>query len=148
MRADIFGALKNAVEKGEPIEKAVRSFINAGYNENEVREAAQALSSGASPRAFIVKQPQPLQPQSQPSLQSQDQWPLQKQEMQGIKNNANNLIAPTYNTMPSKKELDRIKSRGPDFKLIMLISVLLILIFVLIASFLFKAQIINFLTGG
>jgi hypothetical protein len=44
MRRDIYGGLKNAVERGEPIEKAIQSFLNAGYSDVEVREAADQLT--------------------------------------------------------------------------------------------------------
>ncbi len=134
MREDIYGALKNAIERGESIESAVRSFINAGYNETEVREAAQALSS-ISPNSFIIRD----------SSAVQNGWPLQKSEMQG-KNAGNAPMAPAYTAMPSKKEINRIKPKA-DMKLIVLVTVLLLLVFVLIASFFLKTQIINFFNG-
>jgi len=43
MREDIVAGLKNAFERGESMEKAVQAFINAGYNKNEVEEAAKFL---------------------------------------------------------------------------------------------------------
>jgi len=43
MREDIVAGLKNAVERGESVEKAVAAFINAGYNQDEVQEAAKSL---------------------------------------------------------------------------------------------------------
>lgn len=49
MREDIYGGLKNAMERGISIESAIRSFINAGYKEEEVRAAAQELQTGALP---------------------------------------------------------------------------------------------------
>lgn len=45
MREDIYGGLKNALERGADLEDAVRSFINAGYPESEVRGVAQGMSS-------------------------------------------------------------------------------------------------------
>jgi len=38
---DLIGGLKNAMERGEPMEKAKQSFINAGYQPSEVTAAAQ-----------------------------------------------------------------------------------------------------------
>ena len=46
MREDIVAGLKKALERGVPLEKAVQSFVNAGYNPVEVKQAAQSLSSG------------------------------------------------------------------------------------------------------
>jgi uncharacterized membrane protein YukC len=47
MREEILSGLKNAIERGTPLEKAVKSFINAGYNPAEVRAAADNLTNGA-----------------------------------------------------------------------------------------------------
>lgn len=44
VRQDILGGLKNALERGESLEQAKASFIDAGYPREEVEEAALALS--------------------------------------------------------------------------------------------------------
>jgi hypothetical protein len=41
---EIAGGLKNAVERGQDLEKAMRSFANAGYSIDEINIAAQRLS--------------------------------------------------------------------------------------------------------
>ncbi len=66
MREDIYGGLKNAVEKGEPLELAVQTFVNAGYKENEVREAASALSSGIIPASALESKSNAVQKQAKP----------------------------------------------------------------------------------
>jgi hypothetical protein len=48
VREDIVAGLKNAMARGQSLEQAVQSFIRAGYNDLEVREAAKSLSFGAS----------------------------------------------------------------------------------------------------
>jgi hypothetical protein len=48
MREEVEAGLRNAVERGDNLEDAVNSFINAGYNPVEVREAANNISSGAT----------------------------------------------------------------------------------------------------
>ena len=48
MREDIVTGLKNAMQRGESLEKAVQSFINAGYNPIEVRQAAESIYEGAT----------------------------------------------------------------------------------------------------
>lgn len=48
MREDILFGLKNAVDKGVKIDDAVRSFVSAGYNAEEVNAAAKELSSGTA----------------------------------------------------------------------------------------------------
>ena len=47
MREDIVAGLKNAMQRGESLEKAVQSFINAGYNPMEVKQAAESIYEGA-----------------------------------------------------------------------------------------------------
>ncbi|MCR4284988.1 MAG: hypothetical protein NUV97_02990 [archaeon] len=42
----MIGGLKNAIERGESISNAQRSFINAGYSSQEVMAAAQKVSGG------------------------------------------------------------------------------------------------------
>ena len=56
MRQDIYGGLKNALERGSSLEQAIQTFINAGYNSHEVKEAANALSPEAG-SSLPVKSP-------------------------------------------------------------------------------------------
>ena len=48
MKDEILAGLRNAMERGQSLETATQSFINAGYNPQEVREAARSLSGGVS----------------------------------------------------------------------------------------------------
>ncbi|MEK6855145.1 MAG: hypothetical protein AABX73_02900 [Nanoarchaeota archaeon] len=48
MRDDIAAGLRGAISHGSSIEDAVQSFINSGYNPQEVKAAAQLITSGAS----------------------------------------------------------------------------------------------------
>lgn len=49
MRDEIQSGLRNALERGYSMEEAVKSFITAGYNPVEVKEAANALGSNIIP---------------------------------------------------------------------------------------------------
>lgn len=42
-KEEISYGLKQAVEKGESLEKAKKSFINAGYSQQDVEDSAKAL---------------------------------------------------------------------------------------------------------
>ena len=44
---EIHAGIKNAIERGSSLEEAVQSFISAGYNPVEVKEAANSIGSGA-----------------------------------------------------------------------------------------------------
>lgn len=48
MRDEIIAGMQNAVARGQTLEQAAQSFINAGYNPQEVKAAYQMLSSGAT----------------------------------------------------------------------------------------------------
>lgn len=48
MKDEILAGLRNALDRGSSVEEAVQSFINSGYNPQEVRAAAEVLSGGVS----------------------------------------------------------------------------------------------------
>ena len=48
MKEEIIGGLRNALERSETIEKAMQTFINAGYSAAEVREAAGMINPSAT----------------------------------------------------------------------------------------------------
>ncbi len=64
-RQDLIAALRNALERGETLQEAVQSFVNAGYNKREVEEAAVELQGKKpSKRPFAplpVSVPTPLE---------------------------------------------------------------------------------------
>ena len=48
MEEEIISGIRNAMQRGSSSEEAIQSFINAGYSEEDVREAGKMLSSGVS----------------------------------------------------------------------------------------------------
>jgi len=48
MSDEIISGLRNALERGESLDKAAQSFLNAGYNPNEVKESVTAITQGAT----------------------------------------------------------------------------------------------------
>ena len=46
---ELTGGLKNALERGDSLERAKQSFINSGYKLEEVEQAARELNSIALP---------------------------------------------------------------------------------------------------
>lgn len=79
MREDIVAGLRNALEHGASLEQAVQSFINAGYNAVEVKQAAQTLSGGVTsiinPESRQISTQINQQPIQQPTSQFQQQIP-------------------------------------------------------------------------
>jgi len=72
-RPEIIDGLKNAIDRGYSIEIAISSFINAGYNRQDVLDSAKFL--GGSVLALEPK----IQPASQPPQQQTPQHPQQIQ---------------------------------------------------------------------
>lgn len=65
MNNEIVSALRNALSHGSSLDDAINSFINAGYNPAEVREAAQTVGGGATqyvsqPLTSSVSQKEPI----------------------------------------------------------------------------------------
>jgi hypothetical protein len=70
VKDDLAAGLKVAMQRGDNLEKAMQSFINAGYNPQEVRAAGNLVSQGAShivqPKA-VEKKPTENPPKSLPA---------------------------------------------------------------------------------
>ena len=70
MKEELLGGLKNAIERGSSLEKAVQSMINSGYNPKEVREAADLLTKGGAISMIAKPSPgMPKMPAQPPSKQ-------------------------------------------------------------------------------
>ncbi len=54
-RQDLITCLKNALERGSTIEQAKKSLTNAGYNKEDVDEAAQQVSNMNVSRSDVPK---------------------------------------------------------------------------------------------
>ena len=48
MKDEVAQGIKNAIERGQSLDSAIASFVNAGYSESEVHEAANSLNNSAS----------------------------------------------------------------------------------------------------
>ena len=126
MREDIYGAIKNALDRGANLEQAIKSLINSGYSEFEVRQAAKSFTEGAISPTPLQIQPLTLSkapPAPAPALPTEVQKPIEKQKIGA-----------------------EVKKKLP-IKIIVLVIILIILLSALIATFFFRSQIIDFLTG-
>ncbi len=85
--ADVYGGLKNALERGEDIEHAMKSMLAAGYDKFEVEEAAKRilkymsdaqLPQGLAPKPAEAKEQKSKQeklPSPSPAPSSPQQTP-------------------------------------------------------------------------
>tara|TARA_Y100000310_G_C20317899_1_gene639343 strand:+ start:80 stop:565 length:486 start_codon:yes stop_codon:yes gene_type:complete len=157
VRQDLVHGLKNAIERGFPLEKAKQSFISAGYSYEEVEEAANFVSStspgggrGSSiiekqdtdsytvpspaiPNAVLPGQATPTSTPTPPHLQTPQ--PTQ---------------VPNQSFLPNQSNQSQVQSTKPLFnepkkskKIIILISILGLLLIILIFTIIFKDKIIS-----
>ena len=72
--ADVYGGLKNALERGEDIEHAMKSMLAAGYDKFEVEEAAKRIlkymSDAQLPQGLAPK------PETKEKKSKQEKLPL------------------------------------------------------------------------
>jgi hypothetical protein len=69
-KEEIVEGLRQAVSRGESLEKAMATFFNAGYPNEDVEEAARALQMPTANQSQSKMRPQPLkQQQKTPSVQ-------------------------------------------------------------------------------
>lgn len=72
MTDEIVGGIRNALERGNSIEEAVQSFIDAGYNPDEVRESAEMIAKGSVSFSFFQAEKE-AKPQAESKPQSAQQ---------------------------------------------------------------------------
>lgn len=97
MREEIEAGLKNAVERGDSLDDAINSFINAGYNPVEVKEAAKNISASATD---MVSEKPEAEKASSTSMFTQTNKPFQQQKAP-IDNMAQ--IQSKFDSMPVKQ---------------------------------------------
>jgi len=67
VKEEIVVGLQNAVERGQSLEEAIQTLINAGYDQAEVREASSYVSMGVLGAISAVKEIS-TSPTTQPSI--------------------------------------------------------------------------------
>lgn len=143
MREDIIRGLKNAIERGESLEKAMQSFVNAGYNFIEVKQAAQSMLGATqiiSPSAEAPKMPN--KPVISSQQQAQQNMPLRQ-------------VPPSLPSLPTKKLIEFQPMRqisqprgGNNGFIIALIIVLILLLAGLIVMLLYGQELLDAILGA
>lgn len=133
VNTEILEGLRQAIARGEPIQKAMQSFINAGYNQAEVEEASYNLNNS-------VQQPTLMQtPTPQPTLQKFLPLPTQQTSQQ------DNTIPQQQIQVPRPTQQIQ-KDIGTGW-IILLIVILLILLGALFGMIFFKDSLTSFFNG-
>ena len=136
MRDEISAGLKIAIERGASLEEAAQTFINAGYNPVEVREAANTLGPGITSQVtqqnFQVQTPVQAQP---PISQAQAQ--------QTFMPPSSPSTTQTYKKSFSSQGQQDIGSKSKRMQIIILCITLLLLVGALIFVLIFYEQLIE-----
>jgi hypothetical protein len=171
VNAEILSGIRAALERGQSLRAAMMSFYNAGYAKDEIEDAARALMEvGATQQTQTQTQPpaKPVQPQKQLIQQAPQKVSLQqpKPQMQISPQVKQPVIQPIQVPLFQKKEIKpivqqkpkeepkqkvsgyetKVKPKRNNAMIVVLILILVILIGMLASIFLFKQQLIDWLS--
>jgi hypothetical protein len=148
---DIVGGLRQALSKGDSLEKAMTSFFNAGYAKEDIENAANSLY--ASP--WQTQADYPTQQQQQPTPQTQQQnIPQQKTPItypQSQQQQPQQQMLPHTQSSPAVVQKVSDYGKKPS-KTGMVITVILFILFILLLGILasvifFKDELSDFFTN-
>lgn len=166
-KEEIKRGIERAIEGGQDLESAKQSFLNAGYNEDEVRKAVRELrgiiervpSSSQEIGGADQNNPEPPNIQTSDSI-TREQLPPRKSQGEAPKNNSKAPSPPSPEKEGSnegeKKKLEPKKLPSPEHKkekrdskmktFIVILTILLLLAIVGIAlTLVFKDQVLDLL---
>ena len=126
MRDEIYYGIKNAIERGSSLEEAAQSFVNSGYNPEEVREAVSMISQGAT---NIVQSVSNVPNSSEKSFPVDSKTALQQPTLAG----------------PNQTQKIKLSEKSNKGLIIFLIIILLVLVGGIITFLMFQNQIIEVL---
>ena len=176
MNNEIIWGIRNAVERGYKLEDAVKSYINAGYSEIEVKEAVQFLTSGsgslmANPQAPTApvsasspapaqdkKEVKPVFPVLNKTAIAQSNIIAEQKQFAPIMPSASSSLSPYSSNSalpvqqqvyvpPVTKEVPQVQQGKKKTAVIVLGVILLILALMLAGLFIFSKQILEYLAG-
>jgi len=114
VRGDIVGGLKVALSRGEPLQKAMQSFYNAGYKKEEIEEAARELHRQlTNQETFIPRKPMAKGTKPLPTQQSTPQQPSQTSQKPETKPGAESEPKQEDVEQPEKKESQPTQQTQP-----------------------------------
>lgn len=142
VRQDIIAGLRNAVQRGFTMQQAMQSYINAGYNAQEVQQAAAHLSKGQAPP--IQQKGAPVAQQAQQLIQPTTQ-PTQQMQMTQQPQPGPQPPSGSQQVKPLKDKKKPPKKKGHKGLIITLIIILVLLIAGVSLAILFKDNIITFI---
>ena len=147
-KEEIVEGLKAALSKGESLEKAMMSFYNAGYSKEDIEEAASALQFLLSPHIPSTQFASPAQqappiPSTQFASPAQQAPPSDPKQIYYQPGQAKQLKQPSRIIQRVSEYGERPSKTGTVITIV-LVFLLVILLGVLAAVFLFKDELSNF----
>ena len=155
---EIVGGLKSALERGDSLRKAMMTFYNAGYQKEQIEEAARflnqnpsAIPSSTQSGISVPEVPKPANTLTKvvvkPSASSLVP-PIPPQ----IPYSPTNQMVSNYGEKPAQKtpqaQASKYEGKKSDKTIITILVVVLVLLFgILGVIFLFKNEIINFFSS-
>jgi len=134
-RDEIAAGIRNALERGNSLDSAIQSFINAGYNPNEVEEAAKLFHMGG---VSIISNSNPgIQPHPSP-LDST--IPIN----QSSNVNIQSQVPISGATLSTSYPVTGYKRKSHTFMIIFLVIILLLILSGIISAVIFKDEIAEF----
>jgi hypothetical protein len=143
----ILDGIKQAVSRGQTLQQAMQSFFNAGYTKEEIQESARQFQVEQSRVPVQITQPQkiilpivqkPVSVAKNPVLISQP----------AIQNSPQKFIPPQTIQRVSNYPTEAPIKKGVSLGIILVLAFFLLLLSgLLVATLLFKSQIISFFNG-
>ena len=165
VKGDIIGGLKIALSRGDPLQKAMQSFYNAGYTKEEIEAAARVLNTegfhpatvSIKPRIQLAQGEKLMHPEYQPPMESEPTQMLQAKQppislqKPVVRKSVNPFpqpaIYPSVQRQAVSVYAQQEKEGGVDFVTIILIVILVVLLGILVAVFFYKEPLHEFLNG-
>lgn len=144
MKEELIGGMRNALERGETIEQAIQTFMNAGYSPNEVREAASFVAPSAA--AALYGQTSPALPSSSMPSSAPAQ-PAASSKSPSLPSAPSS--SPVASASPAVQPLPTTPAQPPQGKktLVILIVVLLLLLVLLGVTYLYSDNLLALFKG-
>jgi len=131
-REDIIEGLRYALANGEPLDKAMMSFFNAGYSKEEIEEAARFM------QAPSISQATPMPPASSATPST----PANPQGYQPINPPSQMSAPPPIQRVSAYGARSKSSGKGITIALVLL---LLVLLGILVSVFMFRDSIAGLL---
>jgi len=135
---EILGGLRSALNRGESLKKAMMSFYDAGYKKEDIEVAARVLQEEKFGQS--IRQTQPTGQPVQQAKKIQQAQPAQQ-----IKSGPETVSQQPIRTVQRVSNYEQENfNPGREWLLFVMIALLLVLVGILAAVFLFKEELTEF----